>query len=235
MAIEEPVPNFIDSRSYPDIGDYAVIGDCRTAALVSKYGCIDWLCWPRFDSPSIFAALLDRERGGYWKIAPAGPFSIQREYLQGSNVLQTSFQTSSGAVALLDLMPVRDTTQAVMVPDHEIIREVSCTAGQVEIEIELVPRANYGEKVPRFAISVSWARESTMDMACTGYTAPFHCRSKIRRFGRRPPWLPERPWLFLSPTRKTHRRCCLRSNKSPARRRLRQMVAGLDCASPVRR
>jgi GH15 family glucan-1,4-alpha-glucosidase len=148
MAIEEPVPNFIDSRSYPDIGDYAVIGDCRTAALVSKYGCIDWLCWPRFDSPSIFAALLDRERGGYWKIAPAGPFSIQREYLQGSNVLQTSFQTSSGAVALLDLMPVRDTTQAVMVPDHEIIREVSCTAGQVEIEIELVPRANYGEKVP---------------------------------------------------------------------------------------
>ena len=149
MAIKEPVSSSTDSRSYPDIGDYAVIGDCRTAALVSKYGCIDWLCWPRFDSASIFAALLDRERGGYWKIAPATPFSIQREYVEGSNVLQTRFQTSSGSVALLDLMPVRDTTRAVMVPDHEIIRQISCTAGQVEIEIEFVPRANYGEKVPR--------------------------------------------------------------------------------------
>ena len=149
MAIKEPVSSSTDSRSYPDIGDYAVIGDCRTAALVSKYGCIDWLCWPRFDSASIFAALLDRERGGYWKIAPATPFSIEREYVEGSNVLQTKFQTSSGSVALLDLMPVRDTTRAVMVPDHEIVRQISCTAGQVEIEIELVPRANYGEKVPR--------------------------------------------------------------------------------------
>lgn len=136
------------SSSYPDIGDYAVIGDCRTAALISKYGCIDWLCWPRFDSPSIFAAILDRERGGYWKIAPATPFHVEREYLSDSNVLQTEFQTSSGTVALLDLMPVRDTTQAVMVPDHEIIRQIICTAGQVEMEIDLVPRAKYGEKSP---------------------------------------------------------------------------------------
>src|SRR4051812_43162780 len=119
MAIEEPASKLIESSSYPDIGDYGVIGDCRTAALVSKYGCIDWLCWPQFSSSSIFAAILDRERGGYWKIAPAGPFSSQREYLQGSNVLQTRFETSSGTVALVDLMPVRDTTQAVMVPDHE--------------------------------------------------------------------------------------------------------------------
>ena len=138
----------VDCRSYPDIGDYAVIGDCRTAALVSKYGCIDWLCWPRFDSPSIFAALLDRERGGYWKIAPTIPFSVQREYLPGSNVLQTKFQTSTGTVALLDLMPVRDTTQNVMVPDHEIIRRIHCTQGKVEIDVDLVPRPRYGEKIP---------------------------------------------------------------------------------------
>jgi GH15 family glucan-1,4-alpha-glucosidase len=148
MAIKESASSCVDPRFYPDIGDYAVIGDCRTAALVSKYGCIDWLCWPRFDSPSIFAALLDRDRGGYWKIAPAEPFSIEREYLNASNVLQTRFQTSSGTVALLDLMPVRDTTQAVMVPDHEIIRQISCTTGQVEIEIDLTPRANYGERIP---------------------------------------------------------------------------------------
>ena len=138
----------VDCRSYPDIGDYAVIGDCRTGALVSKYGCIDWLCWPRFDSPSIFAALLDRERGGYWKIAPTIPFSVQREYLPGSNVLQTKFQTSTGTVALLDLMPVRDTTQNVMVPDHEIIRRIHCTEGKVEVDVDLVPRPRYGEKIP---------------------------------------------------------------------------------------
>lgn len=136
-----------DPRSYPDIGDYGVIGDCRSAALVSRYGCIDWLCWPQFDSPSIFAALLDRERGGYWKIAPVGPSSIERQYLNGSNVLHTKFQTSSGAIELVDLMPVRDTTQPVMVPDHEIVRQIACTTGEVEIEIELVPRANYGEKI----------------------------------------------------------------------------------------
>src|SRR5947209_7198197 len=148
MAIEEPVSSSIDSRSYPDIGDYAVIGDCRSTALISKYGCIDWLCWPRFDSPSIFAALLDPDRGGYWKIAPTSPFSVQLEYLNGSNVLQTRFQTSSGTVALTDLMPVRGTTQGVMVPDHEIIRQIECTAGQVEIEIDVVPRPNYGDTIP---------------------------------------------------------------------------------------
>jgi GH15 family glucan-1,4-alpha-glucosidase len=148
MAIKEPVSSSIESRAYPDIGDYAAIGDCRSTALISKFGCIDWLCWPRFDSPSIFAAILDHERGGYWKIAPTGPFSVEREYLNGSNVLQTRFQTSSGKVALTDLMPVRGTTQGVMVPDHEIIRQIECTAGQVEIEIEVVPRANYGETIP---------------------------------------------------------------------------------------
>jgi GH15 family glucan-1,4-alpha-glucosidase len=147
MAITESY-SLVESQSYPDIGDYAVIGDCRTAALVSKYGCIDWLCWPRFDSPSIFAALLDRERGGYWKIAPTGSFSVHREYLEGSNVLQTRFQTSSGTAALLDLMPVRDTTQPVMVPDHEIIRQIECTNGEVEIKFELVPQPKYAEKTP---------------------------------------------------------------------------------------
>jgi GH15 family glucan-1,4-alpha-glucosidase len=135
-------------HSYPDIGDYAVIGDCRSAALVSKYGCIDWLCWPRFDSPSIFAALLDRERGGSWKISPVTPFSVQRGYVKDSNVLETKFQTSSGVAVLTDLMPVRDAAQSLMVPDHEIVRQVTCTYGELEIETELAPRSNYGETAP---------------------------------------------------------------------------------------
>src|SRR5256885_11766958 len=126
MATEAPNLTRPDSPSYPNIEDYAFIGDCRTAALVSKYGCIDWLCWPRFDSPSVFAALLDRERGGYWKLAPRGSSSVNREYVKESNVLQTTFRTASGAVVLTDLMPVQDTTQSLMGPDHEIVRRLTC-------------------------------------------------------------------------------------------------------------
>jgi GH15 family glucan-1,4-alpha-glucosidase len=67
--------------SFPPIGDYGIIGDCRSAALISKHGSIDWLCWPRFDSPSVFAALLDRERGGSWSISLANGDFLSRAYL----------------------------------------------------------------------------------------------------------------------------------------------------------
>src|SRR5579872_3862300 len=135
------------SGSFPEINDYAVIGDCRTAALVSKYGSIEWLCWPRFDSPSLFAAILDRERGGFWKIAPVGPRSVKREYIKDTNVLKTEFQTGTGTAELVDLMPVRDAAAESMVPDHEVIRQFTCTSGEVDVEIALVPRANYGANV----------------------------------------------------------------------------------------
>ncbi|HZQ18401.1 MAG TPA: glycoside hydrolase family 15 protein [Terriglobales bacterium] len=135
------------SGSFPEINDYAVIGDCRTAALVSKYGSIEWLCWPRFDSPSLFAAILDRERGGFWKIAPVGPRSVKREYIKDTNVLKTEFHTSAGSAELVDLMPVRDAAAETMVPDHEIIRQFTCTSGEVDVETALVPRANYGANV----------------------------------------------------------------------------------------
>ncbi len=130
---------------FPGIDEYGVIGDCRTAALVSKFGCIEWLCWPRFDSPSIFAAMLDRERGGYWKISPTGEYEAERRYAGNSNVLETRFRTGSGEAVLTDLMPIRDAEMSSMVPDHEILREITCTSGAMEIEIALVPRANYGE------------------------------------------------------------------------------------------
>jgi GH15 family glucan-1,4-alpha-glucosidase len=131
-----------------EIQDYGIIGDCRAAALVSRHGSIDWLCWPRFDKASIFAALLDPERGGYWRISPDSPQQIQRHYLPDSNVLQTQFSTGSGAATLTDLMPVIDETsnQRTMTTDHEIIREVECTDGEILIDTAFVPRAEYGMK-----------------------------------------------------------------------------------------
>jgi GH15 family glucan-1,4-alpha-glucosidase len=132
---------------FPAIADYGIIGDCRSAGLVSKDGSLEWLCWPRFDSASVFAALLDRERGGFWKISPIPPYSVKREYVTNTNVLQTHFTTASGRAVLTDLMPVRQ--NSALVPDHEIIRRLACECGEIEVEIVLAPRPNYGEQAAR--------------------------------------------------------------------------------------
>src|SRR5690349_477507 len=132
---------------FPRICDYAVIGDCRSAALISKHGSIDWLCWPRFDSPSVFAALLDRESGGFWSISPANNGSVRREYVPSTNILETRFEAPEGTITLTDLMPVRENTS--LVPDHEIIRQVACTSGEAEIHVVLEPRVKYGEAAPK--------------------------------------------------------------------------------------
>ena len=131
---------------YPPIGDYALIGDCRGAALVARDGSLDWLCWPRFDSPSLFAALLDRERGGRFQVSPLGPFRSERRYLTDSNVLETIFSTPGGAVALRDVMPVtsEEEKRAALRPEHEILREVEGLHGEVAIEIIYAPRPHYG-------------------------------------------------------------------------------------------
>ena len=90
------------------IEDYALIGDCRTAALVGRNGSIDWLCWPRFDSPACFAALLGTGDNGFWRISPTKPFRSRRAYRPGTLVLETEFETDGGAVTLVDFMPVGD-------------------------------------------------------------------------------------------------------------------------------
>jgi GH15 family glucan-1,4-alpha-glucosidase len=132
--------------SFPKIQDYGVIGDCRSAALISREGSLDWLCWPRFDSNSIFASLLDRRNGGRWSIAPAQPFETERNYVSDTNVLQTRFICSSGEAILTDLMPVASEKfkSRNLVPDQELVRQVLCTQGEVEIEVWFHPRANYG-------------------------------------------------------------------------------------------
>src|SRR5687768_14423793 len=87
------------------IEEYSIIGDGRTTALVSRDGSIDWLCWPRPDSPSIFGALLDPDAGA-WSIRPSGAFRATRKYLDRTNVLETRFESASGVTVLTDLMPV---------------------------------------------------------------------------------------------------------------------------------
>src|SRR5438874_3746527 len=127
------------------IDDYAIIGDCRSAALVSRQGSLDWLCWPRFDSPSIFGALLD-ERAGRWTLAPVAPFRSSRRYLENTNVLQTRFETTAGSLLLTDLMPVASEgdKRRFLFPEHEIFRILECKSGQVEVEMVFDPRPEYG-------------------------------------------------------------------------------------------
>jgi GH15 family glucan-1,4-alpha-glucosidase len=128
------------------IRDYAIIGDCRSAALVSRFGSIDWLCWPRFDSSSYFASLLDPIRGGRWCIAPAHPFRTERRYLADSNVLETVFETQSGAIRVRDAMSIASEEEEakLYLPEHEIVRLVECIGGEVEVETLFEPRPGYG-------------------------------------------------------------------------------------------
>jgi len=129
------------------LSDYALIGDCRSAALVSRTGSIDWLCWPRFDSPSIFGALLDDEKGGRFVVRPVGPFEATRRYVSRTNVLETTFRTPKGVLRLTDLMPVdseRAKDDRLVWPQNQILRIVDCLEGEVEVTVDCDPRPDYG-------------------------------------------------------------------------------------------
>ena len=124
------------------IEDYALIGDCETAALVSKHGSIDWLCFPSFDSPACFAALLGTPDHGRWLLAPATPVTaVRRSYRGDTAVLETELTTDAGVVSLIDFMPIRSG-----LPD--VVRIVAGRRGRVPMKMELVIRFDYGSVVP---------------------------------------------------------------------------------------
>src|SRR5271155_1481709 len=123
------------------IEDYALIGDCKSAALVARDGSIDWLCWPRFDSDACFAALLGKPEHGRWLVEPTGRAEITRRYRPDTLILETCFETEDGAATLVDFMPFRS--------DHsEIVRLVIGTRGTLKFHTELILRFGYGAVVP---------------------------------------------------------------------------------------
>jgi GH15 family glucan-1,4-alpha-glucosidase len=124
------------------IEDYALIGDCQTAALVGKNGSIDWLCLPRFDSGACFAALLGTEENGRWQISPRSEVRrVRRRYREGTLVLETDFETDEGAVTLIDCMPPRTR-------EPDMVRLVVGRRGKVPMRMQLVIRFDYGSIVP---------------------------------------------------------------------------------------
>jgi GH15 family glucan-1,4-alpha-glucosidase len=123
------------------IEDYALIGDCKTAALVGRDGSIDWLCWPRFDSSACFAALLGTAEHGRWLVAPKNPpIAVSRRYRPGTLILETEFQTESGTAAVVDFMALGD--------GAHLLRIAMGRAGRVDFRTEFVVRFNYGSTVP---------------------------------------------------------------------------------------
>src|SRR6201987_4713517 len=127
---------------YLPIAEHGLIGDLHTAALVGVDGTIDWYCCPDFDSPSVFAAILDRTRGGFWRIAPTGGgWTSKQLYFPDTNILITRFLSADGVGEVQDFMPIASARDH---PPHSLIRRVECVRGGVELEGEFEPRFDYG-------------------------------------------------------------------------------------------
>jgi GH15 family glucan-1,4-alpha-glucosidase len=123
------------------IEQYGIIGDTHTAALVGSNGSIDWLCLPHFDSEACFTALLGDASNGYWQIRPASEYKTTRRYRPDTLVLETEFETDTGAVRVVDCMPIREV-------HPQVVRAVEAVRGRVEMRMELVMRFGYGKVVP---------------------------------------------------------------------------------------
>ena len=128
------------------IGDYALLSDCRAAALVSRAGSVDWLCCPRFDAPAVFARLLDPD-GGHFAIRPAGDFQVSRAYVDQTMVLETTFGTQAGSAVLTDAMALGRNDRGHHLGAGSpgvLLRRLTCTAGEIDVDVSYAPRPEYG-------------------------------------------------------------------------------------------
>ncbi|WP_158501549.1 glycoside hydrolase family 15 protein [Vitiosangium sp. GDMCC 1.1324] len=137
------------------IDDYALLGDCHSAALVGRDGSIDWACFPRFDSPAVFCRILDLRRGGSFRVSPDGPFQSRRRYIDDTNVLVTTFTTPTGVLEVTDCMPIRTgLAQSSRVgARHSLLRRLRCVSGRVDARVVVSPRFEYGSFVPRIRLT----------------------------------------------------------------------------------
>jgi GH15 family glucan-1,4-alpha-glucosidase len=132
---------------YVPIEDYAVVGDGRTVALIARDGSVDWLCVPDVDSPSVFGAILDAERGGRFVLQPEGEFSAKRRYVEDTNVLETTYRTPSGAAGVLDAMTLG--ADGTLAPLREFVRRIEGLSGTTRFVWSFEPRFDYGRRLPR--------------------------------------------------------------------------------------
>ena len=131
---------------YPSLSDYGLIGDCHSAALISRRGSIDWCCLPRFDSDSCFGRLLDWRQGGYFEIVPRGRFSVRREYLANSLMLATTYSARRGSVRLIDFFAMRAGGREH--PRRELVRVLEGIRGRLRLAVRIVPRLDFGQVKP---------------------------------------------------------------------------------------
>ncbi|HEX4775533.1 MAG TPA: trehalase-like domain-containing protein, partial [Acidimicrobiia bacterium] len=152
--------------SYPAIADHGLIGDLQTAALVTTGGTVDWFCTPRFDSPSVFASLLDSERGGSFELAPVGADHVTKQmYLPDTAVLVTRTLSPAGVAEVIDFMPIDN--PEVVTDRHRIARAVRGIRGEVEFEARIRPRFDYGRQGHKLQLDHTSAVFESPSMALT--------------------------------------------------------------------
>ena len=134
------------ARAYPPISDYALIGDCHTAALISRGGSIDWCCLPRFDSDSCFGRLLDWKQGGHFIVSPKRKAYVSREYLKDSLVLVTTYKSGRNTARVIDFFAMREGGRHR--PRRELVRIIEGISGSMRFDVSVVARLGYGEVKP---------------------------------------------------------------------------------------
>ena len=159
MTQSASAPAQSDEPSQP-VGNYGLLADCNSAALADRDGSIDWLCLPRYDSDAIFARLLDPD-AGHWSIRPTAKYTAERRYVPGTLVIETTFRTAAGAVRLTDAMAFAEGQRGHELgfdAPHELLRSVEGLSGEVELELELAPRPQYGLIMPLVRLEEGGAR-----------------------------------------------------------------------------
>ena len=159
------------------ISDYALLSDCRSAALIARDGSLDWLCLPRFDSPAQFARLLG-PHAGHWRIGPAERATVTRRYLPSSLVLETRFTTESGSAVLCDALATGADEHGHDLgrnSPHALLRTLECTAGEIVIDVEYAPRPEYGLIRPLLRrIDGGLLGRGGASVLCLSTTIPLH-------------------------------------------------------------